>query len=65
MLRFGKTKLIKEGFYGVKKPITIWDVNVNNIVTSKLVETKNNSKHLIGCSDEVISFVVVENECIC
>ena len=32
----------------VKKAINIWDVNVNNAVISKLVETKTNCKHLIG-----------------
>ena len=30
-----------------KKPITVWDVNIDNIVISKLVETKTNSKYLI------------------
>ena len=30
-----------------KKTIKIWNVNVNNIAISKLVETKNNSKYLI------------------
>ena len=28
MLRFGKTKLIKEAFYGIKMSVTIWDVNI-------------------------------------
>ena len=41
MSRFGKTKVEKEDFYGAKKPIKIWDVDVDNIVISKLVETKN------------------------
>ena len=31
-----------------KKTIKIWDVNVDNIVLSKLTETKTNSKYLIG-----------------
>ena len=31
-----------------KKAIKIWDVNVDNIVVSKLVETKTNIKYLIG-----------------
>ena len=31
-----------------KKPIKIWHLNVNNIVISKLVKTKPNSKYLIG-----------------
>ena len=38
MLRFGKRKVAKEEFYGAKRPIKIWDVNVDNIVISKLVE---------------------------
>ena len=48
MFRFDKTKVVKEKFYGAKEPIKIWDVNVDNIIISKLVETKNNSKYLIG-----------------
>ena len=31
-------KVAKEEFYGAKKPIKIWDVNVDNIVISKLVD---------------------------
>ena len=53
MLRFGKIKVAKEEFYGAQKPLKISDVNVDNIVISKLVETKNNSKYLIECLDEV------------
>ena len=34
-------------FYTVKKPIKTWDVNVDNIVISKLVKTKSNSKYSI------------------
>ena len=48
MLRFGETKVSKEKFYRARKPINIWDVNVDNIVISKLVESKVNSKYLIG-----------------
>ena len=40
MLRFGETKVAKEKFCGAKKPINIWDVNVDIIVISKLVEKK-------------------------
>ena len=38
MLRFGKTKVARE---------------IDNVAISKLVETKNNSKYLIGYLDEV------------
>ena len=31
-----------------KKPIDIWDVSVDNMVISKLVKIKTNSKYLIG-----------------
>ena len=48
MLKFGEKKVTKETFYAAKKPIKIWDVNVDNIVVSKLIETKTNSKYLIG-----------------
>ena len=35
-------------FFVSKKSIKIWDIDVDNIVISKLVETKTNSKYLIG-----------------
>ena len=54
MLRFGETKVTKEKFDVAKKLIKIWDVNVDNIVISKLVKTKTNSKYLIGYSDKDI-----------
>ena len=54
MLRFGETKIEKETFYAAKKPIKIWDVNVDNKVISKLIETETNSKYLIGYLDKVI-----------
>ena len=48
MLRFGKRNVAKEISYDEEKPINIWDVYVNDIVISKLVETETNSKYLIG-----------------
>ena len=59
MLRFGKTKVAREIFYGAKKPINIWDINIDNVVTSKLIETNNNSKYLIGYLDEVIKPLIL------
>ena len=44
MLRFDKTKVGKERFYGTKKTINIWVVHVDNIVI----------KSLIRCLDKVI-----------
>ena len=32
MVRFGKTKVAKEKLHGGRKPVNIWDVNVDNIV---------------------------------
>ena len=32
MVRFGKKEITKENFYAAKKPMKIWDVNVDNIV---------------------------------
>ena len=49
MLRFGERNS-KRKVLCFKKPIKIWDVNVDNIDISKLVETKTNSKYLIGTS---------------
>ena len=41
ILSFREKEIAKEKFYASKKPIEIWDVNVNNILVSKLVKTKN------------------------
>ena len=54
MFRFGETKLTKETFFAAKKHIKIWDANVNNVVISKLVEIKTNSKYLVGYLDKVM-----------
>ena len=59
MLRFRATKVTKEKFYAAKKPIKIWDVNVDNIVISRLVKTKTNSKCLIGYLGKVIRSLVL------
>ena len=34
-------QIAKEKFYVTKKPIKIWDNNVDNLVISKLIKTKN------------------------
>ena len=47
-----RERIAKERFYAAKRPIKIWDVNVDNIVISKLVKTKSNSKYLIGYLDK-------------
>ena len=59
MVRFGEKEIAKEKFYAAKKPIKIWDVNVDNIVISKLVKTKTNSKYLIGYLDKAIRPLVL------
>ena len=59
MFRFGKIKLEKEEFHGAKKTTEMWDVNVNNTIVSKLVETKNNSKYLIEYLDDTIRPLVL------
>ena len=53
-MRFGETNIAKEKFYATKKPISIWDVNFDNIVILKLVETITSSKYLIGYLDKFI-----------
>ena len=59
-MRFGETKIAKEKFNIAKKPINIWDVNNDNIVISKLIETKTNSKYLIKMKfDEAIRPLVL------
>ena len=47
MFRFNKTKVAKKN-YAAKKKNTL-DVNIDNIVISKLIETKTNFNNLIGC----------------
>ena len=63
MLRFGKIKVAKEEFYATKKLIKIWNVNIDNIIISKLVEIVSmqvsSSKYLIGCLDEDIRPLVL------
>ena len=59
MVKFGEREIAKENFYAAKRPIKIWDVNVNNIVISKLVKIKTNSKYLIGYLDKVIRPLVL------
>ena len=46
-------------FSAAKKPIKLLDVNVDNIVISKLVKTKTNSKYLIGYLDKAIRPLVL------
>ena len=48
MLTLGETKIAKEKFYLAKRSINIWDVNIDNIVISKLVKRKTTPKYLIG-----------------
>ena len=40
--------------YGAKRPVIVWDVNIDNIVISKLVKTKTNPNYLIRYLDKVI-----------
>ena len=39
-MRFGMTQIAKEKFYAAEKPANIWDVNVDDIVISKLAKAK-------------------------
>ena len=54
MLKYVETKILKEIFYDAKKLINIRDINANNTVISKLVETRTNPKYLIEYLDKVI-----------
>ena len=60
-LRFGKTKVAKKKkeFNGKWKPIKIYDVDVDAIIISKLIETKINSKYLIRYFDDAIRALVL------
>ena len=46
-VRCGEKEVTKEKLYAAKKPLKFWNFNVDNIVASKLVETKANYKYLI------------------
>ena len=59
MLRFEETKVTKERFYAARKPIRIWDVDIYNIVISKLVKAKANSEYLIGYLDKAVRPLVL------
>ena len=59
ILRFGKTKVVKEEFQRVKNLIKIWDVDVDNMVISKLIERKIEFKYFPGYLDEVIRPLVL------
>ena len=48
MFRFGEKEIAKKKLYAGKKPIKIWDVNVDNIIVSKFVEAKTSSKYVMG-----------------
>ena len=54
-----RQKQQNDSFILQKKPVEIWGFNVDNMVISKLVETKSNSKYLIGYLDEVIRALVL------
>ena len=56
-MRFGEKKVTKK-FYA-KKPIKIWDVNVDSTVISILIKTKTNFKYLIGYLDKAIRPLVL------
>ena len=60
MVKFGKRKIAKEKFYAAKKTYKIWVLNVDNIVISKFIKTKTNSKYLIQYVDkDIISLVLI------
>ena len=43
----------------MQKPLKNLNVDVDNIIILKLIETKNNSKYLIGYLDDVIKALVL------
>ena len=54
MLRFGEREIAKDKLYAAKKSLKISNVHVDNIVISKLVKIKTNSKYLIGYADKAV-----------
>ena len=43
------------------KSTKIWDVDADNIVISKLIKTKNNSKDLNAYLNEIISLLILRS----
>ena len=60
MVKFGEREIAKVRFYAAKRPIKTWDVNVGNIVISKRIKTKTNSKYLVGYLDETIRALILK-----
>ena len=54
MVRSGEKKKTQKKSFMMQKRLKVWDVNVHNIVISKLVKTKTNSKYLIEYLDKAI-----------
>ena len=54
MVRFRDKEIAKGKFHAAKRSIKIWDVNFDNIIISKLVKTKTNSKYFIGYLDKAV-----------
>ena len=48
MIKFSEIEVNKKGIYGVKKPLEINEVDVNNTAVSELLQVKKVFKCLIG-----------------
>ena len=59
IVKFGDREIAKGKFYVAKRPIKICDFIVDNIVVSKLVKAKINSKYLIGYLNKAIRSLVL------
>ena len=65
-MRSGDREIAKEKFYAAERSIKIWDVDVDNVVISKLVKRKTNShKYLIGYLDKTIRPLVLTMSNMC
>ena len=58
-MRFGEREITNDTLCAPKNPVKIRDFNVDNIVISKLVKAKANSKYLVGCSDNDVRVSVL------
>ena len=59
MIRSGEKKIERETFYAAKESIQTLNVNIDDIVISKLGKTKTNPKYLIGCSNKALRPLVL------
>ena len=60
MVKSWKDRNSKRKFYAAKKPMKIWDVNVDNIVIPKLIKTKTNLIEYLDKDIRPLVFILIK-----